>query len=265
MPAARWTDGQKRHVAAMLDDGMSRSDIAAHFGVTRNAICGLIDRNGLNGAPVRQAKPQRELRRRGGSPAKRPVPLASHATDLPPADPFSVAANPAPCMDLTGAPPEGGASCAANLPPQSSSSAPESAAVFSNGSGWAEGPEQSGNASGWATAVGPTVRSQRGGPEQGNSGGRSTGTEPSKNDPISLVDRRANQCAWPIWPHDADRFHPDYGMVCGAPINSTAVVPVRSGDARGSEIKAQSEKTAHSSYCEACAARAAQRVVGEVD
>lgn len=109
-----WTEDKVKLLATLFSEGWSRGQIAAKLGVTRNAICGKLDRLGaslssfVTGASGLERPPRRYEPQRVGRPAKqdrqawRPTarPVAETAVALAAEAPRAPPTSPIVLMDL---------------------------------------------------------------------------------------------------------------------------------------------------------------------
>lgn len=79
-----WTAEHEETLIAMVEAGDSRGVIAKHFGLTRNSVCGKVDRlkkaGRLDGAPVRKS---RKGHKRAARPTKKPTAKRSPKQNSP--------------------------------------------------------------------------------------------------------------------------------------------------------------------------------------
>lgn len=83
-----WTDARIEYLKQLWSDGLSASQIAAELGgTTRNAVCGKVDRLGLEGRTnssfFRDPKPKHKPRRIGGNRARKDPALLQRLRTMP--------------------------------------------------------------------------------------------------------------------------------------------------------------------------------------
>lgn len=175
-----WTPERTETLINLFKSGQSRGAIALHLGVTRNAVCGKIDRltraGKLGDQPVCQ--PERKAVRK---PSRKPGRKRSASSTVSAGRVVSPARPAAKRRQSSTPPCEAGA---VNSP----SIAPNTDAVVSD-------------------LPASDLLLQDGGAIEGPS--------------VSLVEARADQCRFPIWPHMAMPDHPDYGQVCGGEVRAS--------------------------------------------